>query len=584
MTHTLTKNKYAMYKNIKIWALLIVASLASACQKDLTLGGTEDIVQGETQTLTLKQEGETKMVSFATLGHEWQVEKGSYDAWLTAKKVGQALELTATANEGADERQAEVVLATPSGKQTVTVTQFGTAPFISVDGSNGTAIFNHEAHTAVELNVISNSDNWRVEQVDKEKNTWLTYDVDEKQRKLRLTLTSIDRNSPWAQSSRTEKLFLSNGNKHFLLNVTQNGYVQFQLPVWDLDKFDLARVTQLEGERNNSRDRKFEIDSLLPYKEDIDKVYYAFHSPGEQSPRIFYYPNYHTKLIVSAWLKAPKGKEFQKESYDPWLRQQNFKLGNKQRVATETQYYCEEENQTRLMHVYDDPNNLKMFGGIYKSPCMKYVVSSNELKVGSNGKATCFPVFISDRMHNKSFKLKEVIEFEKKRGMKPDFENQFNSEKITTTTEDPSCKYSRLLFVPENASYDAGSLANVIYFFNWRGVTPEDIDAGLVADADLSGTVGSCQVFYMGGEVLYNREVEGTPGVYEWYTYTLPTSTRNAIEEKGYSYFRGDNSGFVTYFRGEADLIDMRPQQTRTVITYYKSKHYVDLIKKTLNL
>ena len=176
--------------------------------------------------------------------------------------------------------------------------------------------------------------------------------------------------------------------------------MQFQLPVWDLDKFDLARVTQLEGERNNSRDRKFEIDSLLPYKEDIDKVYYAFHSPGEQSPRIFYYPNYHTKLIVSAWLKAPKGKEFQKESYDPWLRQQNFKLDNKQRVATETQYYCEEENQTRLMHVYDDLNNFKMFGGVYKSPCMKYVVSSNELKVGSNGKATCFPVFISDRIYS----------------------------------------------------------------------------------------------------------------------------------------------------------------------------------------
>ena len=534
MTHTLTKNKYAMYKNIKIWALLIVASLASACQKDLTLGGTEDVVQGEAQTLTLKQEGETKTVSFATLGDEWQVEKGAYDAWLTAKKVGQALELTATANEGADERQAEVVLATPGGKQTVTVTQFGTAPFIAVDGSNGTAIFNHEAHTAVELNVISNSDNWRVEQVDKENNNWLTYDVDQKQRKLRLTLTAIDRNSPWAQSSRTEKLFLSNGNKHFLLSVTQNGYVQFQLPVWDLDNFNLARVTELEGERNNSRDRAFEIDSLLPYKEDVDKIYYAFRSPGEQSPRIFYTPNYYSKLITTAWLKAPKGKEFQKESYDPWLKQQNFKDGNKQRNATEAQYYCEEENQTRLVHVYNDPNNFKMFGGIYKSPCMKYVVSSNELKVGSNGKATCFPVFNSDRMHNKSFKLKEVIEFEKKRGMKPDFDNQFNNEKITTTTEDPSCKYSRLLFVPENASYDPGSLANVIYFFNWRGVTPEDIDAGLVADAELSGTVGSCQVFYMGGEVLYNREVEGTPGVYEWYTYTLPTSTRNAIEVKGY--------------------------------------------------
>jgi len=27
----------------------------------------------------------------------------------------------------------------------------------------------------------------------------------------------------------------------------------------------------------------------------------------------------------------------------------------------------------------------------------------------------------------------------------------------------------------------------------------------------------------------------------------------------------------------------MRPQETRTVISYYKSKHYVDIIKKNLN-
>lgn len=91
-------------------------------------------------------------------------------------------------------------------------------------------------------------------------------------------------------------------------------------------------------------------------------------------------------------------------------------------------------------------------------------------------------------------------------------------------------------------------------------------------------------MFYMGSDIIYNREQEGTPGVYEWYTYTLPVSIRNVIEDKGYTFFRGDGNGFVTFFRGEADLIDMRPQETRTVITYYKSKHYVDQIKKTLNL
>lgn len=573
-----------MYKKIRLCALLIIVALASACQKDLTLGGAEKFVQGETQTFTFNQEGETKMVDMAALGDEWQVENGTYSDWLSAKKVGNMLELIASANEGADERKAQVVVITPNGKQVLDITQFGSEPYITVEGSNGTAIFSHEAHTAVEMNVLSNSENWRVEQVDKEKNDWLTYEVDIKQHKLKLNLTAIERNSQWAQTSRSEKLFLTNGNKHFLLNVTQNGYVQFQFPVWDIENFDLARVTELEAQRNNSRDKAFEIDSLLPFKEDVDKIYYAFHSPGEQSPRIFYMPNYMTKKIFSAWLKAPKGQTFQKESYDPWLKQNNFMLGNKQRVETETQYYCEEEDVTRLMHVYNDPMNFKMYGGIYKSACMKYVVSSNNIKLGSNGKITSFPVFRSSLLHNKNFKLKEVIEFEKKRGMKPDFNNEFNDEKITTTTEDPLCKYSRLLFVPENASYENGSLSNVIYYFNWQGATPEDLDAGLVPDAELSGTVGLCHMFYMGSDIIYNREQEGTPGVYEWYTYTLPVSIRNVIEDKGYTFFRGDGNGFVTFFRGEADLIDMRPQETRTVITYYKSKHYVDQIKKTLNL
>lgn len=573
-----------MYKKIRLCALLLVIVLVSACQKDLTLGGTENFVQGKEQSFTFKQEGETKSINMTTLGDEWQVEDGAYSTWLSAKKMGSVLELTALANDGADERRTELTLTTPNGKQSLEVTQFGSEPYIAIEGSNGTAIFNHEAHAAVELNVISNSDDWRVEQVDKENNNWLTYEVDAKQRKLKLNLTAIERNSQWAQTSRTEKLFLTNGNKHYLLNVTQNGFVQFQFPVWDVDNFDLARATELEAQRNNSRDRAFEIDSLLPFKEDVDKIYYAFHSPGEQSPRIYYMPHYETKQIHTAWLKAPKGKVFQKESYEPWLKQNNFMLGNKQRDETETQYYCEEEDVTRLIHVYNDPMNFKMFGGIYKSPCMKYVVSSNSLKLNSNGKIKSFPVFKSNLLHNKNFKLKEIIEFEKKRGMKPDFNNEFNDEKITTTTSDPLCKYSRLLFVPENASHENGSLANVVYEFNWQGATAEDIDAGIVADADLSGTVGLCRMFYMGSDIIYNREQEGTPGVYEWFTFTLPVSIRNVIEEKGYTYFRGDSNGFVTFFRGESDLIDMQPQETRTVITYYKSKHYVDQIKKTLNL
>ncbi|WP_025881925.1 BACON domain-containing protein [Segatella baroniae] len=572
-----------MYKIFKISALLFVAALLAACQKDLVLGGAPDEVPASTETLTLKQEGETKRVDFTALADGWSVEQGSHADWLTAKKAGALLEVTAAANPNADERRTTVTVLTPGGRQTVTVTQFGAEPYIAVEGNNGTVIYNHEAHAGVELNITSNSDDWRVEQVDKEKNNWLTYEVKQKERKLALSLTAIDRNSEWAQTSRTEKLFLSNGNKHYELNVTQNGYVQFQLPVWDLDNFNLDRLTALEAERNNSRARDVEINSLLPYKDEGEKTYYVFHSPGEQAPYLLYQPYYYTKLVTTAWLKAPAGKTFKQESFDPWLRQQNFKLGNKQRNENETEYYCEEEDKTRLIHVYNEVDNFYNYGGIFHSACMKYVESPNDIKLGSNYKATCFPVFASNRLHNKNFKLEEVIAFEKKRGMRPDFENQYNSEHITVPIQDPHCKYSRLLFVPESSNYMPGSLANVIYFFNWQGVTAEDIDAGLVNDVDLSGTVGSCQVFYVGNEILYNREVEGTPGVYEWYTYSLPSSTRRALTDKGYSLVREESGGFASFYRGDEDLIDMRPQETRTVITYYKSKHYVDIIKKRFN-
>ena len=178
-----------MYKRIKIWAFLAVA-----CQKDLVLGGTERIVLGESTAVTLVQEGETKLVDVSSLGDDWQIENEAHNAWLTANRRGTTLELTATANNDADERRTEVTIATPTSKRTITVTQFGTDPTIAVEGGNGTLILNHEAHTGVEVKVISNSDNWTVEQLDKATNNWLSYDVDLKQRKLTSPLLSVTAN------------------------------------------------------------------------------------------------------------------------------------------------------------------------------------------------------------------------------------------------------------------------------------------------------------------------------------------------------------------------------------------------------
>lgn len=75
-----------MYKKLRILAFLIVAMLMSACQKDLILDGTSDVVVDTAETITLKQEGETKVVAFTTLSGEWSVEQESYDRWLTVEK------------------------------------------------------------------------------------------------------------------------------------------------------------------------------------------------------------------------------------------------------------------------------------------------------------------------------------------------------------------------------------------------------------------------------------------------------------------------------------------------------------------
>jgi hypothetical protein len=563
--------------------LLQIVFMATACQKDITLGNTDNLLSQQLQAVTLNKQETTKTIDLSMLGDNWQIQDNT-SAWLTAtKKEGTLLYLHAKENNNANERYAQVILSTSYGKQIVSIMQFGSDPIIKVAECNGTIIYNHESHKDIELNIISNSEEWSVEQIEPENNSWITFSAKQKEKKLLLNILPIERNSKWAQTSRSSRLFLTNGNSHYQLIITQNGYVQFQFPVWDFNNFDINKITDLENKRNNQRDKAFEKDFLLPFKQDVEKAYYAFHSSGEQAPYIFYQPTNSRNGIFCAWLKAPKDKLFQKESYDSWLKQNGFKLGNKQMFDTETEYYSEDINKTRLVHVYNSVDNYKMHGGIYRSACMKYIESPNSLTLNTNGKVESLPVFPSAYLHNKAFKLEQVIEYERKRGMKPDFNNNFNTEKVTATTQDPLCKYSRLLFVPNNESNERGALAYVIYFFNWQGVTAEDIDAGLVANRDLSGTVGSCQVFYKGNDIFYTVEEQGTPGVYTWNDYSIPFSTRNAFQNKGYNVVREADGGFVSFYRGDEDLIDMRPQETRTVVIYYKSKHYVDLVKKKFN-
>lgn len=577
-----------MYKKFRILAFLFAILALGGCQKDLVLdGSTEDVITG-TESLTLKQEGETKTLSLSTLSGDWTVEQDSYDSsWLTVFKQDGNLVVTAGKNTQADERQSQITLNVATGKKTILVTQFGSDAYISIEGSNGTQVYNHDGHPNEVLKVVSNSNNWRVDQVDGAQNDWLTYKADPANGTLTLALKPIERGSQWEQTSRSNKIFLSNGNKHFELTVIQNGFVQFQLPVWDLgDNFDLQRLTELETARGNSRNDDIEVTMLMPRGEKNDnhqKLYYVFRSPGEQAPNIFYYQDYYNDYKISqAFLKAPEGKKFNEASLTPWLEQNNFIVANAQTNETESEYYCEEEEKTKLIHIYNDPDNDKVHSGTYKSACMRYVETSNEMKLDANGRISSFPVGSSLHLHDKNFKLKEIVAYEKTRGMIPDYNNTLNSEGVTKATSDPECPYSVLLFASEKPSDVDGSLLYTIYFFNWKGVTAEDKDLGLTDDPNLNGTAGSFRAFYKGVSLFYSRTWVGN-NIYGYWANRISTQTTVALQDKGYKLARSGDGlvDLTTFVRGKQDLIDIQPQSERTVITYYKSERYVNIINGT---
>lgn len=568
-----------MYKIFRLFTVVFAAFALCACQKDIVFDSGADIMLSETDNLILKQEGETQTIAFPLTTGDWTVEPNSYAAWLTAQKIDGNLVVTALPNEQADERFTQISLNLGKEKKAISVTQFGKEPYISIANNNGTVIFNHDAHAGEILKVIANTDNWTVEQVDKD-NTWLTYKVDTKSNTLTLSLKSVERGSQWEQTSRTEKLFLTNGNKHYMLNVIQNGYLQFQFPVWELDKpFDIERLTELESTRNNLRDKDFEKDELMPKGEDSPKAYYVFNSAGEQAPKTLYQMDYYTKLVSAAYMKAPAGKTFKEESLAPWLSQNGFKKGNKQQNDTETEYYCEKPDRTLLVHVFNDAKSRATYG-VYTSANIKYVESSNKLRLkedyyGENI-ISCFPVD-NIRLNDKSFTLQQVIEFEKSRGMVPDYENKLNK-----AVNDPHCKYAYLVFKQEQDHSEPGALLNVIYSFNWVGATVEDLDQGVSNDPNLSGTVGRRQDVIAETSILYRAEEMGWSGS-GYYKYRLRAQGRSSLEDKGYRFVRDDDSGFATFVRGEEDLIDVYPQTRWVVIAYYKSKKFVDQINEWLN-
>ena len=65
--------------------LLQIVFMATACQKDITLGNTDNLLSQQLQAVTLNKQETTKTIDLSTLGDNWQIQDNTSD-WLTATK------------------------------------------------------------------------------------------------------------------------------------------------------------------------------------------------------------------------------------------------------------------------------------------------------------------------------------------------------------------------------------------------------------------------------------------------------------------------------------------------------------------
>lgn len=205
---------------------------------------------------------------------------------------------------------------------------------------------------------------------------------------------------------------------------------------------------------------------------------------------------------------------------------------------------------------------------------MRYTESPNELRI-DNGKMTSFPTY-TNMINNVAFKYDEVVKFEAQRGMVPALEQILpdgTTNDITQRLDLPGVPFAHLLFKQQVPNDDSGQLKYVIYSFNYA-----EADESLILSREprLLGTVGKRVEYYMNNELAYRTS--------SWMGTSYIFQLNHLLEEKAYAKLREDlASGYITYTRGEEDLINISPGQTRFRVEYMKSKWLIDLSKKKGN-
>lgn len=568
---------------------MLIGALGTACTKDYITGfAPETFVVSSLNELSFPQEGATQEISFPSGEGGWSIDDRSFDSsWLSVVRQGSVLKVTAQVNPNGEERRTELVVSLADGGQKVIpVFQYGTQVSLRIREDKTTLAFTKDGGSEA-LTIETNGTDWAVTTLG-DQEPWYSYSIDKQTGKLTFTTLAMAEDDKDAKRSRRKTFYLSSGNKHIEISLMQRGYAQFQQPIpFDFytpmtEEYILAKEQEIQGGVHFAA-----LEDLQT--ENVKKRTILMQPTGAQVGYLAYVLNDQFTTLKEVYIKARPKEIFDMETLNDWMRDEGYKRRDdvKERYMYDARaYYKEDADRTSYYRVVNLPN--ASFAPFIYQPLssgsgsettaqgayMRYTESPNELRV-EGGKMTSFPTYTT-MINNVSFKYDEVVAFEAKRGMVPALEQILpdgTNNDITQRLDIAGVPFAHLLFKQQVPNDDSGQLKYVIYSFNYA-----EADESLILSREprLLGTVGKRVEYYMNNELAYRTS--------SWMGTSYIFQLNHLLEEKAYTKLREDiASGYITYTRGEEDLINISPGETRFRVEYMKSKWLIDLSKKKQN-
>ncbi len=522
--------------------------------------------------LTFQVNDESKEFDIlSTDGASWSIVKGSYPEWLDIKKEGNKVIVTAKKYTG-NKRNGEFTVVSGNAKKTFLVYQYGAGATLSIDATTRSYYFKKEAKT-ISIKLNTNTQDWTVQPLNNV--SWLEWKRDVKNQSLTLMVSAFEKTDKDYRTNRKATLYISSGNKHIKLHITQAGWVQFGDPIFFPKGTLRTKVLEEEGKLGHTRvleyDKKF-----WPKDEAGDKQFMGVTNDGEQVAMTVYGfdGNENEMFDGIIYLKPKEGESFDEEIFKEAMIYKGFKEGSLPSYNAffghpTLAYYKEGSSHTYIYTLYNG-DDAKIHNWD-RGPFISCKLASNNLEL-EGGEMKNFPVRNTSSMDDPNYKLEEIIAYEKSQGLEPDYDDT-EFTKLNKTY--PQVKYTSLAFKPITPTEEDGKLFKVIYTFNYPGVDEGGDSRFLSGDPELAGSFGRRYDIYNGRKYSLQKDGAGFD--------VLRRGVARLAREKGYDVLRQD-FGWITLWRGlnrtdvtqDKEFIDVTSGRVKgkdkTTFDYYKTK------------